>query len=80
MTDPLIVLSSCSSCSACDLATTRQQVVVGRGNPNARLMLIGEAPGAREDATGQPFVGRSGQALDRLLVEVGLQPLSLIHI
>ena len=44
MTDPLIALSACSSCRACDLATTRQQVVVGRGNPNARLMLIGEAP------------------------------------
>ena len=46
MTDPLIALGACSSCRACDLATTRQQVVVGRGNPNARLMLIGEAPGA----------------------------------
>ena len=80
MTDPLIALGACSSCRACDLATTRQQVVVGRGNPNARLMLIGEAPGAREDATGQPFVGRSGQALDRLLVEVGLQPQSDLYI
>ena len=47
MTDPLIALSACSSCRACDLATTRQQVVVGRGNPNARLMLIGEAWSAR---------------------------------
>lgn len=67
-------LDDCRSCSNCDLALTRQQVVVSRGNPQARLMLIGEAPGAREDATGLPFVGRSGQALDRLLMEVGLSP------
>ena len=67
-------LADCSRCDSCDLALTRQQVVVSRGNPQARLMLIGEAPGAREDATGQPFVGRSGQALNRLLLEVGLSP------
>ncbi len=67
-------LDDCRRCRSCDLAQTRQEVVVSRGNPEARLMLIGEAPGAREDATGLPFVGRSGQALDRLLVEVGLSP------
>ena len=43
-------------------------------------MLIGEAPGAREDALGQPFVGRSGQLLDRLLLEVGLNPESDVYI
>ena len=64
-------LNLCGSCTACALAETRNQVVVSRGSASAALMLIGEAPGAREDATGQPFVGRSGQALDRLLVEVG---------
>ena len=48
------------------------QVVVGRGNPNARLMLIGEAPGAEEDASGLPFVGRSGQLLSALMLEAGL--------
>lgn len=61
----------CSSCRACSLAEQRQQVVVGRGNPWAPLMLIGEAPGAEEDASGRPFVGRSGQLLDQLLVAVG---------
>lgn len=61
----------CQSCRACSLAEQRQQVVVGRGNPSAPLMLIGEAPGAEEDATGLPFVGRSGQLLDQLLGEVG---------
>lgn len=66
-------LDQCQQCTACSLAETRQHVVVSRGNPKARLMVIGEAPGAREDATGQPFVGRSGQTLDRLLEDVGFQ-------
>ena len=64
-------LNLCGSCTACGLAETRNRVVVSRGSVSAALMLIGEAPGAREDATGQPFVGRSGKALDRLLVEAG---------
>lgn len=62
----------CSDCRSCPLAEGRQQVVVGRGNPEARLMVIGEGPGAEEDASGLPFVGRSGQLLDRLLLEAGL--------
>ncbi len=62
----------CSACRRCPLAHGRQQVVVSRGNPQARLMLIGEAPGAEEDRLGQPFVGRSGQLLDQLLAEAGL--------
>jgi len=48
-------------------------VVVSRGNPQARLLLIGEAPGAQEDAQGLPFVGKAGQLLDRMLESVGLQ-------
>ena len=68
---PPMDLNLCGSCTACGLAETRNRVVVSRGSVSAALMLIGEAPGAREDATGQPFVGRSGQALDRLLVEAG---------
>ena len=64
----------CDRCRACPLGEQRQQVVVGRGNPGARLMLIGEAPGADEDASGLPFVGRSGQLLDQLLLQAGLDP------
>ena len=64
-------LNDCHNCTACDLASTRQRVVISRGSPTARLMLIGEAPGAREDALGEPFVGRSGQLLDRLLEDTG---------
>ena len=67
-------LEDCSSCKACDLASTRQAVVISRGNPMANLMLIGEAPGAQEDAQGAPFVGRSGRALDQLLRDVDLDP------
>ncbi len=62
----------CNACRSCALALGRQQVVVSRGNPQARLMLIGEAPGAQEDELGQPFVGRSGQLLDQLLAAAGL--------
>jgi len=60
------------SCTACpELAAARRQVVVGSTPPDARLLLLGEAPGAQEDATGLPFVGRSGQLLDQLLIEAG---------
>ena len=63
---------ACDACRACPLAASRQQVVIGRGNPAARLLVIGEGPGAEEDACGRPFVGRSGRLLDRLLEEAGL--------
>ena len=67
-------LEDCHLCTACELASTRQTVVISRGNPNADLMLIGEAPGAQEDDQGIPFVGRSGRAIDQLLREVDLDP------
>ena len=56
------------------------QVVVGRGNPKAHLMLIGEAPGAEEDARGLPFVGRSGQLLSELMFEAGLDEHNELYI
>lgn len=60
-------------CTACpELAATRTQVVVGRVPVRARLLVLGEAPGATEDQTGEPFVGRSGRLLDELLADVGL--------
>lgn len=64
--------AACASCRRCQLAAGRQQVVVSRGNPRARLMVIGEGPGAQEDATGQPFVGRAGQLLDQMLASVAI--------
>ena len=56
-------------CTNCVLCETRTQVVFGVGRPDADLMFIGEGPGAEEDRTGQPFVGRSGKLLDRLMFE-----------
>lgn len=60
-------------CVDCELSTTRTNVVFGVGDPDAELMLVGEAPGKNEDLQGEPFVGRAGQLLDTLLEEIGLQ-------
>ena len=70
----------CRQCERCPLAAGRSQVVVARGNPAARLLLIGEAPGAEEDRQGLPFVGRSGQLLDRLLAEAGIDSQKEVYI
>jgi len=58
-----------AGCTRCPLADGRTQVVFGVGDPSADLMFVGEAPGREEDLRGEPFVGRSGQLLDRLLAE-----------
>jgi uracil-DNA glycosylase len=58
-----------AGCTLCPLAAGRTQVVFGVGDPGADLMLVGEAPGRDEDLQGEPFVGRSGKLLDRLLAE-----------
>jgi uracil-DNA glycosylase family 4 len=55
------------TCLKCALGTTRTNFVFGVGNPNAEVMVIGEAPGADEDAQGEPFVGRAGQLLNKIL-------------
>jgi DNA polymerase len=54
-------------CKRCQLCNTRSNVVFADGNPRAKLMIIGEGPGQREDETGLPFVGRAGQLLDKIL-------------
>ncbi len=60
------------TCTRCqELAETRTQTVFGVGNPEAKVMFIGEAPGADEDAQGEPFVGRAGQLLNRIIVACG---------
>lgn len=58
-------------CVACRLAEGRNRVVFGEGDPHARLVLVGEAPGHDEDLSGRPFVGRAGELLDRILQAVG---------
>jgi DNA polymerase len=67
------VWKQASACTRCpQLAATRRSVVFGAGNADADLMFVGEAPGAREDESGLPFVGQAGKLLDRLLGEIGL--------
>ena len=61
------------ACRACPLGSHRTQSVPGEGSPNAELLLVGEAPGAHEDAAGRPFVGAAGKLLDLLLNLIGLQ-------
>ncbi|MBC7265892.1 MAG: uracil-DNA glycosylase [Coriobacteriia bacterium] len=59
-------------CQRCPLARTRTNLVFGVGDPHARLMFIGEAPGRNEDLQGEPFVGAAGKLLDELLASIGL--------
>jgi len=61
------------NCSACPLAQTRNRLVFGEGNADAELVFVGEAPGAEEDATGRPFVGRAGELLTKMIKAMGLR-------
>ncbi len=71
--------NSFKNCEKCGLSKTRTQVVFGDGNIQSKVVFIGEAPGADEDAQGKPFVGRAGRYLNDVLKEVGL-PRSEIYI
>jgi uracil-DNA glycosylase len=71
-TDISEIKPHCSQCHRCGLGETRTNAVVGRGNPQATIMIIGEAPGQNEDETGLPFVGRAGQLLEKILESVRL--------
>ena len=62
-----------AACQRCELHATRTQTVFGVGNPRARWMFIGEAPGAEEDKQGEPFVGRAGQLLTSMIRALGLR-------
>ena len=59
-------------CTLCSLHETRTKGVPGEGSPNAKLFFVGEAPGAKEDETGRPFVGRSGKLLTTMIEGIGL--------
>jgi DNA polymerase len=61
------------TCVMCPLGQTRTKFVFGVGNPKATLMIVGEAPGADEDAQGEPFVGRAGQLLNKILEAIGFR-------
>ena len=65
--------SELGNCTRCKLCHTRKNIVFGEGNPAARLMFVGEGPGATEDETGRPFVGRAGKLLDKMIAAMGLK-------
>ena len=67
-------------CEKCGLCKTRTQAVWGVGNPETKVLFIGEAPGKNEDEQGEPFVGRSGQLLDKMLQVIGLDRKKNIYI
>jgi len=69
-----------AACTRCRLSEGRTNVVFSDGHPDARLLVIGEAPGANEDRTGLPFVGPAGKLLDLLLSSVGLSRETSVHI
>lgn len=62
-----------SKCNRCDLHRGRKNVVFGEGNPNAKIMFIGEGPGYNEDQKGRPFVGRAGKLFDKILEAIGVR-------
>lgn len=72
----------CLNCDRCELAQTRTNVVFGEGNPESPLMIVGEGPGANEDATGRPFVGRAGALLDEALAacKIGRQHVFICNV
>ena len=72
MTEWEALKEECLRCQACTLAAMRTNVVFGVGSENAEVLFIGEAPGANEDAQGEPFVGRAGKLLDDMLAMIGL--------
>lgn len=72
--------SACRNCKSCNLSTSRNNVVVAKGNPEAKMFIIGEAPGEKEDITGFPFVGRAGKMLDAVLESVDIDPLNDCYI
>jgi DNA polymerase len=75
--DPAVRLdetwSELGECTRCRLHEGRTKIVFGVGDPRARLMFIGEGPGADEDAQGEPFVGRAGQTLNKMILSIGLE-------
>ncbi len=72
--------SECVKCTSCNLSETRKNVVVGKGNESAQVVIIGEGPGEQEDITGLPFVGRAGKMLDTALSSVDIDPLEDCYI
>jgi DNA polymerase len=75
-----ILAAEVAACTRCALHATRTQTVFARGNPQASLCIVGEAPGADEDAQGLPFVGRAGQLLDKMISAMGIDPATGVYV
>lgn len=67
-----VIREDLGDCTRCALSGGRKNIVFGVGNPRARLMFVGEGPGADEDEQGEPFVGKAGQLLDKIIEAIGL--------
>ena len=67
------IMSDIGDCTRCRLHEQRKTIVFGEGDPQASLVFVGEGPGAEEDATGRPFVGRAGQLLDKIINAIGMK-------
>ena len=74
------IRSTLGDCRLCPLCETRRNIVFGTGSQDARVVLVGEAPGANEDEQGLPFVGRAGELLDRMLAQAALMPREDVYI
>ena len=68
----LKIFHECQSCRRCPLFESRTNVVFSKGSPDADIFFVGEAPGEKEDLSGEPFVGASGKLLDKFLAEAGI--------
>ncbi len=77
--DLATIAAEIARCTACGLCTTRIKTVPGEGHPTAEIVFIGEGPGADEDASGQPFVGKAGELLTQMIKEMGF-PRSAVYI
>ena len=70
----------CEDCRSCPLSETRTNTVFGTGNPNAGILFVGEGPGEQEDRKGEPFVGKAGQLLDKMLACIGMSRKENVYI
>lgn len=70
----------CNGCHLCELSKTRKRVVFGEGAADSDIMFVGEAPGATEDSTGRPFVGRAGELLTKMIENVLQRPRQSVYI
>lgn len=75
-----VLSDATTACTKCELHATRTQAVFARGNPEAKLIIVAEAPGQDEDIQGYPLVGRSGQLLDKAIKELGRNPQTDVYV